>query len=60
LIECDICFAEAAINRLALVFVLLEDQADTLALFGREAELFDRIGSGWGEFLCHSESCGGK
>jgi hypothetical protein len=48
LIESETRFAQAAVGGLALVFVLRKDRADPLALFGREAELLDRIcGSEW-------------
>jgi hypothetical protein len=43
LIESETRFAQAAVGGLALVFVLREDRADPLALFGREAELLDRV-----------------
>jgi hypothetical protein len=43
LIESDTRLAYALIRRLSLGFVLRKDAADPLALFGREAELLDRI-----------------
>lgn len=44
LVESETRMAYALIGRLPLVFVLGKDAADPLALFGREAELLDRIG----------------
>ncbi|HEU4508657.1 MAG TPA: hypothetical protein VFR78_10495 [Pyrinomonadaceae bacterium] len=43
LVESETRLAQALIGGLPLVFVLGEDPADPLALFGREAELLDRI-----------------
>jgi hypothetical protein len=48
LIQRDIGLAQTSVSHLAFVFVLFNDQANSLALFGRQAELFDWIGSaGW-------------
>ncbi len=43
LIECDVCFAHAAVGALSFVAAFSHDAADGLTLIGREAKLLDRI-----------------
>lgn len=43
LIQSDIRLTHSSVRALALVFVLFEDNSNALALFGCEAELFDRV-----------------
>jgi hypothetical protein len=44
LIQSNIRLAQSSVCALTLVFVLFEDNSNALALFGCEAELFDRVG----------------
>jgi hypothetical protein len=60
LFQSEICLTHSAVSNLALVFVLRKDYSDSLALFGCEAKLLDRVRIRWRHVLRitrHREEC---
>jgi hypothetical protein len=63
LIQRDICLSQPPVGSLPFLFVFIEDYPNALALFRRQAELFNRITHGvlWRRVLCGKDrACHGE